>query len=138
MAVSIAGDLLGEGSEPSRSANPDLLVVNLAEVFGGSGASARRAAVQRLYAPDAVLLEAEGAFSGHEAIWQKVEAILAQVPTGFSFEPITPPSAHHGVGVLQWKLGPPGAAPVLIGTDVATFKDQRIFVLRVFLAGSPK
>jgi signal transduction histidine kinase len=102
-------------------------------VFGGQRANDRRAGIERLYAVDASLVEADGAALGHEEISRKVEQIAAQVPAKFSFVPIQSPITHHGMGVLRWRLEGPEGHMVMTGVDVALFSRGRIQAVHVFL-----
>jgi hypothetical protein len=81
---------------------------NLARVFGERDASRRMKAIAELYADDATLYEPPDALAtGHAAINQAVEALLAQMPPNFVFTAIGPAVGHHGMGRLRWRSGPP-------------------------------
>jgi len=113
----------------------DLLVRNLAEVFGERDASRRNAAMESLYAEDAVFYEGTEAFRGRAAISAQVDRLLAGFPPEFVFTPAPAPSRNHDVGRMPWRLGPAGGPVVATGMDVARFEDGRIKALYVFLEG---
>ena len=76
-----------------------LMQANLTRVFGERDASRRIKAIAELYADDATLYEPpDAAATGHAAISQAVEALLANLPPNFVFTAIGPAVGHHGVG----------------------------------------
>ena len=71
-----------------------LMQANLTRVFGERDASRRIKAVAELYADDATLYEPpDASATGHAAISQAVEALLASLPAQFVFTAMAPPSA---------------------------------------------
>ena len=119
----------------NRSINYDgLMQANLARVFGERDASRRAKAIAELYADDATLYEPPNAMAtGHAAINEAVEALLANLPPGFTFTAIGPAVGHHGMGRLRWRSGPPDGPVTVTGTDVAQIENGRIQTLHVFL-----
>lgn len=118
----------------SHAADYDsILQANLKRVFGELDASLRIAAIRDLYSPDAVLYEPGSIATGHDAIAQAVEELLASLPPAFVFSPIGPAVGHHGVGRLRWRAGPPDGPVAVIGTDVARIEDGHIASLHVFI-----
>jgi hypothetical protein len=57
--------------------------------------------------------------AGRDALDATIAAVQQQFP-GFVFTPVGPVDAHHGVARFSWGLGPAGAEPVVIGSDVVT------------------
>jgi SnoaL-like domain len=107
---------------------------NLARVFGERDASRRMKAIAELYADDATLYEPpDASATGHAAINQAVEALLAQMPPNFVFTATGPAVGHHGMGRLRWRSGPPKGPAAVTGTDVAQIEGGRIQTLHVFL-----
>lgn len=97
-----------------------LMQANLTRVFGERDASRRIKAVAELYADDATLYEPpDAAATGHAAISQAVEALLANLPPNFVFTAIGPAVGHHGMGRLRWRSGPLDGPAAVTGTDVA-------------------
>jgi hypothetical protein len=122
-------------SSPPNAASEEasLLHANLKRVFGERDGARRLAAIQALYAQDAMLFEPHAVATGHAAINEAVEALLASLPPTFAFAAIGPAVAHHGVGRLRWASGAVGGPAAATGTDVARFADGKIQTLHVFL-----
>ena len=111
-----------------------LMQANLARVFGERDASRRIKAIAELYADDATLYEPpDASATGHAAISQAVEALLASLPPNFVFTAIGPAVGHHGLGRLRWQSGPPDGPAAVTGIDVARIEGGRIQTLHVFL-----
>jgi hypothetical protein len=110
-----------------------LLLANVARVFGERDRARRRAAIAELYVPDAVLYEPDTVATGHEAIDQAVETLLTQLPPGFVFTATGPVVGHHGVARLRWNAGPVDGPVAATGTDVAHITAGRIQSLYVLL-----
>jgi hypothetical protein len=62
----------------------------------------RRAAIEELYRPDAVIYEPTRAVSGHQEISDVVRGVLKDMPEGFRFEIIGPSIEHHGMAITRW------------------------------------
>jgi hypothetical protein len=100
-----------------------LMQANLARVFGERDASRRMKAITELYADDAILYEPpDASATGHAAINQAVEALLARLPPNFVFTAIGAAVGHHGMGRLRWRSGPPNGPAAVTGMDVAQFE----------------
>jgi len=111
-----------------------LMQANLARVFGERDPTRRMRAIAELYADDATLYEPpDSSATGHAAINQAVEALLASLPPNFVFTSIGPAVGHHGMGRLRWQSGPPNGPVAVTGTDVAQIEGGRIQILHVFL-----
>lgn len=110
-----------------------LLLANLERVFGERDAGRRLDAIASIYQDDAILHESGHSVQGHAEISQVVTDLLGRLPPTFAFAPIRPPVSHNGLARLQWRVGAPGEAPAVTGTDVASFENGRIRSLHVFL-----
>lgn len=110
-----------------------LMKANLDTVFGERDASRRIVAIRKIYHEDGLLHEVHRSAQGHEAISRAVTDVLKHLPENFSFSALRPAAGHNGVGRLQWRAGPPGAAAVVTGKDVAHVDGGLIRVLHVFL-----
>lgn len=110
-----------------------LLNANLVRVFGERNPDRRRAAIAEIYARDAVLYEPDAMATGHDAINEAVEALLASLPVGFAFTANGPAVGHHGIARLRWSSGPVNGPVAVTGTDVAHIADGRIQRLYVLL-----
>jgi hypothetical protein len=111
---------------------------HLARVFNEHDPGRRLAALQELYAEDAILFEPEAVAVGYEAISQAVDALHANLPPGFVFIAAGPAVGHNGVARLNWRAGPPGGPAAATGTDFAYIKDGRISTLHVLLDPVPR
>jgi SnoaL-like domain len=104
-----------------------LMRANLARVFGERDASRRMKAITELYADDAILYEPpDASATGHAAINQAVEALLANLPPNFVFTAIGAAVGHHGMGRLRWRSGPPNGPAAVTGMDVAQFEGDTL------------
>ena len=110
-----------------------LMRANLTQVFGGRDANKRISAIRRLYADDAVLNEPHASAKGHAGINDAVTALLAGLPSDFSFHVRRAVQGHHGIGILKWGAGPRDGAFAVTGMDVAHFQGGVIHSLFVFL-----
>jgi len=118
----------------SRAADYDgILQANLTRVFSERDAGVRAAAIRDLFASDAILYEPDSSATGHDAIAQAVEELLASLPPAFVFSPIGPAVGHHGLARLRWRAGPPEGPVAVTGTDVARIEAGRIASLHVFI-----
>lgn len=123
-----------ESMNSSEGVNYDVLMrANLNEVFGEKDAVKRLAAIERLYASDAVLHEPHASARGHEQINDAVSALLTQLPSTFVFTARSPAQGHNSIGVLKWRSGPPDGPAAVTGMDVVHFENGRIHSLFVFL-----
>lgn len=110
-----------------------LLHANLTRVFGEADAQKRRVAIAELYAPEAILYEPGHIATGHAEIARTIDALVAGFPPDFAFAAEGPAVGHHGLARLRWRGGPPGAPPVVTGTDVVRIENGRIKTIHVFL-----
>ena len=110
-----------------------LLNANLVRVFGERNPERRRAAIAEIYARDAVLYEPDAMATGHDAINEAVEELLASLPAGFAFIANGPAVGHHGIARLRWSSAPVNGPVAVTGTDVAHIADGRIQSLYVLL-----
>lgn len=110
-----------------------LMRANLARVFNERDSAKRLAAIDELYAEDAVLYEPDKVVTGHGAISDVVTALLASLPPDFAFTATGPALGHHGIGHLRWQAGPRNGPVAVRGMDIVHFKEGRIHSLYVFL-----
>jgi hypothetical protein len=110
-----------------------LMQANLARVFNERDVARRMKAIAELYANDATLFEPDASATGHDAISQAVDTLLASLPPDFAFTANGAAVGHHGVGRLRWQSGPPNGPVAVTGTDVVRFEGGRIQTLHVFL-----
>ncbi len=117
-------------SEPAERIR-ELLLRNLAEVFGEGDAARRRAAIEELWAEGGVLYAPTGPIAGHAAIADFAGTLRAMHPD-FAYAPGTPQMLHNA-GRLGWGSGRPGEAPAYTGWDFILVEGGRIVALYVFL-----
>jgi SnoaL-like domain len=108
---------------------------NLYEVFNERDPDRRTAAIAEVYSADPVFYESDNVVEGREALHARVQAMLDEAP-GFAFSTEGEATENHNVGRLTWHLGPPGAPPVVTGTDIAITGDRRIEALYTFIEES--
>ena len=115
----------------------ELLLRNLAEVFGERDAAKRRSAIQELYTDDCVVYTPPGIVVGHDAL-DKFAGDLRATHPHFAYAPHAAPQALHNAGYLTWGSGPPGEVPAYTGMDVRLVRDEKIAALYVFLNSPPE
>jgi hypothetical protein len=97
----------------------------------------RRAAVARVFAPDARYVDPLADVTGADALDALIAGVQQQFP-GLRFSPVGDVDAHHDVCRFRWGLGPEGDEPLVIGFDVATVgADGRITAVQGFLDKVP-
>lgn len=110
-----------------------LMRENLVRVFGERDPDKRLAAIQDLYAEDAVLNEPHASAKGHAAINDAVSSLLAGLQPGFAFRATGAAMGHHQIGRLIWSLGPANGPTAVTGMDIACFEEDRTRWLYIFL-----
>ena len=120
--------------KPGQGVDLDVLMrANMGRVFNERNAQHRLAALDELYADDAILHDPEAVVTGREAISGAVESLLSGFPPEFVFTAAGPAVGHNGVARLFWRLGPPNGPVAVTGTDVAHVEEGRIKRLYVFV-----
>lgn len=95
------------------------------DVFNERNAHRRAEAIAAVFADNVVFVDPEGTVTGLAALAEKVHALLEGAP-GFVFRLAGPIQEVADLGLDRWQFGPPGADPVVRGTDVAIVADGRI------------
>jgi hypothetical protein len=99
--------------------------------------SARRTAVDQLYAEDARYVDPLAAADGRAAIASLIGAVQEQFP-GFRFRLAGQVDGHHNQARFGWELGPPESQAPVAGFDVAVSDDSgRIQTVLGFLDKVP-
>jgi ketosteroid isomerase-like protein len=114
----------------------ELLKRNLLDVFDERDGVRRRAAIAELWTPDAVFVDPEGRFVGHDAV-DAVVAKLQESTPGWVFTATGSALTHPGGGELSWAYGPADAPTRITGTDVAVVRDDRIVALYTVINTGP-
>jgi SnoaL-like protein len=113
------------------------LVDRYLAVWNETDASARRAAIEEVFAVGVRYIDPLAAIEGHAALDGLIGAVQQQFP-GLVFTPGGPVDAHHEQARFTWHLGAPGGEPVVIGFDVTEIDpDGRITNVLGFLDKVP-
>jgi hypothetical protein len=114
-----------------------LLIRNLRDVFGEGDPARRRAAIEEIFAEDAVFYDPnKGAYRGRDEIDRVAAAIRATHPD-FRYQPIAAPEEVGDGGRVRWISGRPGEAPAYAGTDFIVARDGHIAALYLFFDKLP-
>ena len=84
----------------------DELAQRYIDTWNQTDPTARRAAVDQLYAEDARYVDPLGVADGREAIASMIDAVQQQFP-GFSFRLAGPVDGHHNQARFGWSWGRP-------------------------------
>jgi hypothetical protein len=107
------------------------------DAWNATEPAARRAAIERVFAPDARYVDPLADVTGAAALDALVAGVQEQFP-GMRFTLVGEVDAHHDVCRFRWGLGPEGAEPLVIGFDVAVLTaDGRIGAVHGFLDRVP-
>jgi len=115
-----------------------LMQANVARVFSERDSARRRAALNELYAEDAVLYDPEAVAVGREEISEAVAKLLSGLPPDFVFTAVGHAVGHNGAGRLFWRVGPPDGRVATTGTDVVQIEGGRIKRIYVFVDPAPR
>jgi SnoaL-like domain len=97
----------------------------------------RRKLIGEVWADEAEYIDPLAQARGHEAIDATIAAVQTQFP-GWVFTLAGPVDAHHQQARFSWNLGPEGAEPHVVGSDVAVIDaDGRISTVLGFLDKVP-
>ena len=83
----------------------------------------RRAGVQELWTPDAVLVDPLTDVTGWDAIDTAIEGAQREFP-GMSFQVTGPVDAHHRVARLPWAMAPTAGPAAVSGIDILTWSSD--------------
>jgi hypothetical protein len=99
--------------------------------------AARRALVEEVFAEDVTYTDPMAEVAGRDALDATIAAVQGRFP-GWVFRLAGPADAHHDQVRFTWHLGPEGAEPPVVGSDVAvTDGDGRIRTVLGFLDRVP-
>ncbi len=118
-----------------NSAHADL-VHRLIDSINDTDPVSRHATIQEIFTPDCAYIDPDDDVEGHDALDALFARLQSQAPPGFRFGLTAPVNAHHQQARFAWKYGPPDAAPVATGSDVAIFRDGRIRRVYAFFDSS--
>ncbi|HET7046804.1 MAG TPA: nuclear transport factor 2 family protein [Solirubrobacteraceae bacterium] len=106
----------------------ELMLLNLFAVFNERDPERRLKAIVANYTEDVVWTDPERTFRGHEALNDRAQELLDQLPN-FVFTAAGPVHALRDLGHLAFNHGAPEQSPAISGYDVALVRDGRIAVL---------
>lgn len=114
------------------------LIEQYLDCWNQTDAEARRKLIEQVWAPEASYTDPLADVTGRAAIDATIAAVQGQFP-GFVFTLAGPVDAHHRQARFTWNLGPAGAAPVVVGSDVALADpDGRVTAVYGFLDQVPE
>jgi hypothetical protein len=115
----------------------DELAQRYIDAWNETDVTARRSAVDKLYADDARYVDPLAVAEGRDAITSMIGAVQEQFPD-FSFRLAGPVDGHHNQARFRWELGPAGSPAPIVGFDVAVTDDAgRIRTVLGFLDKVP-
>jgi hypothetical protein len=133
--VQVGGRTERESTMPSTITT--LLLRNLIEVFGESDPVRRRAAIDEIFAEDAVFYDPNGGvYRGRDEIARIAGMIRATHPD-FEYQPRLPPEELGDAGRVRWVSGSPGQPPAYAGTDFIVARNGRIISVYLFFDKLP-
>jgi SnoaL-like domain len=107
------------------------------DVWNETDATARRKAIDELWAEDASYIDPMVAAHGRDEIDATIGAVQAQFP-GLVFALAGTVDGHHDQARFTWELGPAGAESLVTGFDVAVLNaDGRLSSVFGFLDKVP-
>ena len=107
----------------------ELLYSNLHEVFSERDPGKRWTAIERTYLEDVRFIDPQGEVVGRQALNDRAQKILDDVPADFVLEEDGPAYVGPDTAAQPWRFGPPGS-PALRGMDVLTLRDGKVAVVR--------
>jgi SnoaL-like domain len=139
LALSAGGLALSAqvGSQPERKQKmpnsiSTLLKRNLTDVFGESDPVRRRAAIEEIFAEDAVFYDPnKNVYRGRAEI-DRIAGALREMHRDFTYQPVAEPEEVGNGGRIRWVEGRPGEAPEIAGTDFIIARDGRIAAVYLF------
>ena len=109
-----------------------LLRRNLTDVFSENDPVRRRAAIEEIFAEDAVFYDPnKNVYRGRTEI-DRIAGALREMHRDFTYQPIAEPEEVGNGGRIRWVEGRPGEAPEIAGTDFIITRDGRIAAVYLF------
>ena len=109
-----------------------LLYMNLHEVFSERDPEKRQRAIARTYVEDVRFIDPEGEVVGRQALNERAQKILDDVPADFVLEEDGLGYVSRDTAAIPWRFGPPGS-PVVRGIDILTVRDGRVSVVHTLI-----
>jgi hypothetical protein len=102
------------------------------DVFSERDPEKRRAAIERTYVEDVRFIDPDGESTGREALNDRAQKILDDVPADFVLEEDGLAYVSPDTAVQPWRFGPPGS-PVVRGIDILTLRDGSVSVVHTLI-----
>ena len=113
------------------------LVERYIDAWNETDASARRALVATVFAPDATYVDPVMRGDGHDAIDALIAGVHERFP-GFRFALARAVESQPGYARFAWRLGPPDGPALIEGSDFARFDaDGRVSAVWGFIDRVP-
>ena len=135
-AGSLARGARGDSQSERKQTVPNnistLLKRNLTDVFGENDPVRRRAAIEEIFAEDAVFYDPnKNVYRGRAEI-DRIAGALRETHRDFTYQPLAEPEEVGNGGRIRWVEGRPGEAPQIAGTDFIIARDGRIAAVYLF------
>ena len=115
----------------------NLLIRNLRDVFGENDPTRRRAAIDEIFAEDAVFYDPNsGAHRGRDEI-NRIAGIIKSGHPDYQYKLLAEPEERGNAGRVRWVSGHPGEAPAYAGTDFLIARDGQIAAVYFFFDKLP-
>ena len=132
LALGAPGDSQSERKQTVPNSISTLLKRNLTDVFGENDPVRRRAAIEEIFAEDAVFYDPnKNVYRGRAEI-DRIAGALRETHRDFTYQPLAEPEEVGNGGRIRWVEGRPGEAPQIAGTDFIIAREGRIAAVYLF------
>ena len=132
LAVNAQTGFQSERKQTVANTISTLLKRNLTDVFGENDPVRRRAAIEEIFAEDAVFYDPnKNVYRGRAEI-DRIAGALRETHRDFTYQPLAEPEEVGNSGRIRWVEGRPGEAPQIAGTDFIIARDGRIAAVYLF------
>lgn len=136
--ASSAGATTAVATAPEASVDGHAALAAYLATWNATDTGELRSLLEAHWSPEATYTDPLAEVAGHDGVAALVGAVQAQFP-GFVFTAVGQPDAHHRQVRFQWGLGPQGADPVVVGSDVVVLDAAgRVADVRGFLDVVPQ
>jgi len=132
LALGAQGGSQSERKQIVPNSISTLLKRNLKDVFGENDPVRRRAAIEEIFAEDAVFYDPnKNVYRGRAEI-DRIAGALRETHRDFTYQPVAEPEEVGNGGRIRWVEGRPGEASEIAGTDFIIARDGRIAAIYLF------
>ena len=132
LALGAQGGSQSERKQIVPNSISTLLKRNLKDVFGENDPVRRRAAIEEIFAEDAVFYDPnKNVYRGRAEI-DRIAGALREMHRDFTYQPVAEPEEVGNGGRIRWVEGRPGETPEIAGTDFIIARDGRIAAVYLF------